>query len=390
MTWHHNRNGWSALCFIGMFILILGSLSPAFAKQELTRYPWSFLEQHRTQILQLSSDDEALTFFQSITTTEAQDAHTHPKSQSVPTHLKLSTENNEAITSYLGSLAATIHAKTIREILGKPTAAISLSLDVIPDKTQLQWIMKHSPLQALKPVLDVYTQVSAWSSHTTSSHPVPPGEEFAKFAAYYDQTYQDWDDDSPLSWTSIFNQSGQKGIEDRLLEYWQTSDHPANQHTSSLPPIHDVYAQHYIKTRLLPMFRADLLTRTIKLEATAYATAWEAWRTIQQWQQREETQSGITRLCGTWHWTVHNHQNHGDHKMTVTFSLPDPSSPSPIEPSTIEIHGDTVYLKWTFPQGIQEDSLLLSNYDTRLEGTFKNSLGPHGSISGKRLSACQP
>jgi hypothetical protein len=387
MVWHANRNGWSSLCLVGVHIFIICSLSPAFANQESTRLPWSFLEQHRTQILQLASDEEALAFFQSTTTIEAQDSRIHPKSQSAPTHLKLPAEIKEAITSYLGSLAATTHAKTFREILVKPTTAIPPPSDVIPGEAQRQWLMKYSPFQTLKTAIDLYAQVSAWSD-TMASHPLlPPGDEFAKFASYYDQTYQDWDE-SPLSWTSIFQQHGQKGIEDRLLEYWQTSDHLANPHTSSLP-IHDAYAQHYIEIRLLPMFRATLLTHTIQLEATAYATAWEAWRNIQQWQQREQTQLNITRLCGTWHWTVHNHQNHGDHKMTVTFSLPDPSSPSPIEPSTIEIHGDTVYLKWTFPQGVQEDSLLLSNYDTRLEGTFKNSLGPHGSISGKRLSACQ-
>jgi hypothetical protein len=75
--------------------------------------------------------------------------------------------------------------------------------------------------------------------------------------------------------------------------------------------------------------------------------------------------------------------------MVITFSSLEQSSPSQPQPTTITIQGDTVYLKWTFPQGFQEDSLLLSNRDTHLEGTFKNSLGPHGSISGKRLTSCQ-
>ncbi|PJA78068.1 MAG: hypothetical protein CO149_06045, partial [Nitrospirae bacterium CG_4_9_14_3_um_filter_51_5] len=281
---------------------------------------------------------------------------------------------------------ATTHAQKFREILVEPITDIPPSSEVIPGEAQLQWIMKHPSLQTLKPMIDFYAQVSAWS-HTTISHSLPPGDEFAKFASYYDQNYQDWNE-SPLSWTSIFKQHGPKGIEDRLLEYWQTSDHLANQRTS-FPSIHDAYTQHYIETRLLPMFRATLLTRTIQLEAMAYATAWEAWGHIQQWQQQEQTQFGITRLCGAWRWVVHNHQNHGDRKMTVTFAPPDQSSSSQIAPTTVEIHGDTVYLKWTFPQGVQEDSLLLSNNDTHLEGTFKNSLGPYGSISGKRLSACQ-
>ncbi len=387
MMWHANRNRWSIFRLIGMQIFIFCSLSPAFANQESTSLPWSFLEQHRAQILQLESDDEALAFFHSATTQEPEGLRSHSKSQSGPS-LKPSAEIKEAITSYLRSLGATTHAQTFREILAKPsTTILPTSTDLLPSEAQLQWIIKQPTLQTLKPVIDFYEQLSTWST-TTTSLTLPPGDEFLKFASYYDQIYQDLDE-IPLSWVSIFKENGQKGIEDKLLEYWQTSDHLATQRTSS-SAIHDVYAQHYIQTRLLPMFRANLLTHVIQFEATAYATAWKAWRTIQEWQQQDQTHFAITRLCGTWRWIVHNHQNHGDRKMTLTFSPPDESSPSQIVPTIIEIHGDTVYLKWTFPQGVQEDSLLLSNNDTHLEGTFKNSLGPHGSISGKRLSACQP
>lgn len=387
MTWRGNRNIWLILWLIGAHIFTFSSLSPAFANQESTGLPWSFLKEHRTQILQLASDDEALTFFKSTTTIEAKGSRIYKNSQSVPTQLNLPAEIIEAIISYLKSLAVSNHAQLFREILVKPTTGTPPPSDVIPGEAQQQWIMTHSTLQGLKPIIDGYRQVSAWS-HMTTSHPVPPDEEFAKFASYYDQTYQDWDE-SPQSWTSLFTQHGQKGIEDRLLEYWQTSNHPANTHQPFLP-IQDAYSQHYIETRLLPMFRMTLLTKTSELEATAYGTAWEAWQKIQQWQQQGQTNSASTRLCGTWRWVVHNHQNHGDRKMTVTFSPPDQSSPSQIAPSAVEIHGDTVYLKWIFPQGVQEDSLLLSNNDSHLEGTFKNSLGPHGSISGKRLSKCQP
>jgi hypothetical protein len=387
MAWRGNRNVWLIFWLIGSHILIFCSLSLAFANQESTGLPWSFLEEHRTQILHLSSDDEALAFFKSTTTIAARGSRIYMNSQSVPTQLNLPAEIKEAIINYLKSLAATNHAQIFREILVKPTTGIPPLSDITPGEAQLQWIMKHPPLQGLKPVVDGYRQVSDWS-HTTASHPLPPDEEFAKFASYYDQTYQVWDD-SPQSWTSIFSQHGQKGIEDRLLEYWQTSNHMADL-PQSFQPIHDAYTQHYIESRLLPMFRMTLLTKTSELEATAYGTAWEAWQKIQQWQQQEHTNSDSTRLCGTWRWVVHNHQNHGDRKMNITFSPPDQSSPSQIAPTTIEIHGDTVYLKWTFPQGVQEDSLLLSNNDSHLEGTFKNSLGPHGSISGKRLSTCQP
>jgi hypothetical protein len=385
MACHANPNWISALCIVGIQMFVFYSPPPAFSNQELARNPWALLEQHRSQILELSSDDEALAFFQSATEPQVKGSRTHNKSLSSTTNLNLSEEIRDTITTYLASLAVAGHAQALRKTIAVPTMANPPSSEVIPEGARLQWLIKQPPLNSLESVMEFYKQVSAWSQ--TDSQPLPPGNDFVEFVSYYDRTYPDWDE-SPLSWTSIFQEQGQKGIEARLLEYWQTPDRLASQHTSS-QSTHQAYAQHYIGIRLLPMFRANLLAQTIRLEATAYETASETWHHIQQWQQQEQTKAATTRLCGTWQWLVHNHQNHGDHKMTITFSPPDQSSSSQVEPTTIAIQGDTVFLKWTFPQGVQEDSLLLSNHDTHLEGTFKNSLGPHGSISGKRLSTCR-
>jgi hypothetical protein len=76
--------------------------------------------------------------------------------------------------------------------------------------------------------------------------------------------------------------------------------------------------------------------------------------------------------------------------MALSLSSPSTSIPGQPQPSQIIINGDTVYLRWDFPTGFQEDSLLLSNRDNRLEGTFKSSAGPHGSITGRRLTRCRP
>jgi len=385
MARHAKRNWMPAFCLVSIQIYLCFSFSTAFANQELAETPWSLLEQHRTQILQLSSDDEALVLFQSITKPQITGSRLRTQSQPSPTNLNLAEETKLAITTYLASLAATAQVQEVRKnIVGFTTASPPSSEDVIGE-AQLQWILQRSPLITLKPLMDSYKQVSTWSKSTSQT--LPLGNEFTDFASYYDQTYP-VSDESPLSWVSIFQQHGQKGIEDRLLEYWQAPNQLANQQSSS-QSTHQNYAQHYIATRLLPIFQANLLTQSIRLEAMSYEAAWEAWQHIQQGQQQEKTKSSFTRLCGTWQWLVHNHQNHGDHKMTITFSPPGQSSSSQLEPTTISIQGDTVYIKWTFPQGVQEDSLLLSNHDTHLEGTFKNSLGPHGSISGKRLSTCR-
>ncbi len=97
---------------------------------------------------------------------------------------------------------------------------------------------------------------------------------------------------------------------------------------------------------------------------------------------------GLARLCGTWLWTVHNHQNHQDHKMVITFPPPNGPRPPGPAPSKIVVLGDGVYLRWKFQGGVQEDSLLFTGKEQRLEGTFRNSRGPWGSITGKRTAPC--
>jgi hypothetical protein len=389
MAPYANSTNISALHLVGLLLGLQIFMFPfshtAFANQDISHSPWSLLEHHNEQLLQLSADDDALAFFLSLSHSHTKASQTTGTSTSSSKDMKKSEEMKEVIPTYIASLAVTAYARAIRTSLIESTTTGLPSSEINPEEPRFQWMMKQVSLDILNSVIDFYNQLSFWSQTTT--RPLPPGDDFAEFASYYDRTYPNWDN-APSSWITLFQQQGPKGIETRLLEYWQASDQAANRPVFS-QSIHDAYAQHYLHTRLLPMFRATLLSQTIGLEATGYETAWESWRHIQQEQQQDQTQSAIARLCGTWRWIVHNHQNHGDHKATITFSPPDEPSSSHIQPATIRIQGDTVYLRWTFPQGIQEDSLLFSNHDTHLEGTFKNSLGPHGSISGKRLSPCR-
>ena len=52
--------------------------------------------------------------------------------------------------------------------------------------------------------------------------------------------------------------------------------------------------------------------------------------------------------------------------------------------------GENVYLRWEIDGRVQEDSLQFSKEGQRLEGTFVNSQGGWGSISGKRTAGCTP
>ena len=102
-----------------------------------------------------------------------------------------------------------------------------------------------------------------------------------------------------------------------------------------------------------------------------------------------KAQKSAARLCGTWHWTIHNHRHHQEQKTTIVLLPPGAQAPPEFpQPSKMIVLGDAVYLRWEFQKGYQEDSLLLGKDDRRLEGTFTNTTGDWGAITGKRISGC--
>lgn len=131
---------------------------------------------------------------------------------------------------------------------------------------------------------------------------------------------------------------------------------------------------------------AQLSGAAAQIEAWAIETAHREWFRIYNWKDQVRQQRGLTRLCGTWQWSIHNHQNHREEKTSVIFAPPGlVVSNSPAE---ITVLGDSVYLRWETPAGVQEDSLLFSAEGQRLEGTFVNTVGGWGSITGKRTATC--
>ena len=102
-----------------------------------------------------------------------------------------------------------------------------------------------------------------------------------------------------------------------------------------------------------------------------------------------KAQKAAARLCGTWQWTIHNHRNHQEHKTAIVLLPPGtPAPPDMPQPAKMVVMGDAVYLRWDFQGGFQEDSMLLAKEDRRLEGTFTNSAGDWGAITGKRIAPC--
>lgn len=134
----------------------------------------------------------------------------------------------------------------------------------------------------------------------------------------------------------------------------------------------------------------SLSTIAIRLELEASRRAHAEWWQLKNWKDRVRTARGLAKLCGTWQWTVHNHQNHGEQKTTLAFLPMGAHRPGVPMPAETVVLGDSVYLRWEMDGRVQEDSLLFTKEGQRLEGTFVNSLGGWGSITGKKIGPCQP
>ena len=134
-----------------------------------------------------------------------------------------------------------------------------------------------------------------------------------------------------------------------------------------------------------------VLKRAIRLEVDAMQAAYREWDRIRNWNGRVRELRGQARLCGTWQWIIHNHQkNHQEQKFSLLF--PPAGQTQATLPGLVEtiVLGENVYLRWEFDGRVQEDSLQFNNEGQRLEGTFVNSQGGWGSISGKKTAGCTP
>jgi hypothetical protein len=133
------------------------------------------------------------------------------------------------------------------------------------------------------------------------------------------------------------------------------------------------------------------LERAVRLEVDAVQASYQEWDRLRNWKDRVRELRGQTRLCGTWQWIIHNHQqNHQEQKLLLRF--PPAGNSQATIPGLVEtiVLGDNVYLRWDYDGRIQEDSLQFNKEGQRLEGTFANSQGGWGSISGKKTADCVP
>lgn len=373
---------------IWLFILLcffhLVPCATARAQNTSFEHPWALFETHSHDLLGISSDKEALKFSQTFIPHQAQPRHSHTRRTS-PKRTQAShpipQEIQTSITTFLAAITTVEYVQKFRKT-PESSVAKHLLAEIFPSDLQLQWISSKPSLDGFKDFVTFQKTLSTWPEQDQKES--IPGNDLVQFAKFDDYIILNAD---RKMWIHLFNDLGIQGIQSKLEEYWETHDSQDIQ--SPTPNSHkQASIQHYIESRLFPIFHDHLLTQALQIEVQAYDVVRNTWQHIQQWQEEEQTNHALRRLCGTWKWIIHNHQNHGDHKSIITFSPLDQATPSQIQPSSILLHGNTVYIKWTFPRGIQEDSLLLTNGGSRLEGTFTNSLGPHGNVSGNRLSPC--
>jgi len=94
---------------------------------------------------------------------------------------------------------------------------------------------------------------------------------------------------------------------------------------------------------------------------------------------------GLEKICGVWEMTVHNMLNHKEYKYMLHVP---PSPDTGVVPSKLIVNGQTVYIRWDFPGGFSEESLLLRRTGGVMEGTFINFAGARGGVSGKLINSC--
>ncbi len=276
------------------------------------------------------------------------------------------------------ALVAWFYSRSLREA-AEAVGSSALSQFIADREAQQQWL--SPPLEGQDP--PAFARATSLAHVLVSFEDGPPPDRvrpiaYAELAAYLDRSYPELT--GPNSWSALAERDGTKGIWSRLREFWK--ENPADE------PLQKQAGLRYFNSRLRPVLKAHVSALSIHAQAEAEREARARWSELRSWRKAWSTRKGLYRLCGTWAWIVHNHQSHQDHKMVMAFPPPGSSGHSGPVPDEVVVFGDTVYLRWEFQGGYQEDSLLFSARDARLEGTFRNSRGPYGSITGKRTARC--
>lgn len=347
---------------------------------ELPDFP-SILRMQARNLASVTSDAEASAFFSTrlgplLDLKDAVSAFTNQSAASKNSDLAASSDLTKAAILVTAELAAWRLAAAVKEAANAEdtTALQTIQQETMP---QQSWLLDVKERAFLRQTMTHSAVLTSIQTTQVLESETPAGYE--EYAAYLDRTYPRFTGPDS-SWLAVAEREGPAGLRRRLMEFWER--------TSQSNVDKEKLAARYFHIRLRPVLLAHLAALAIRAEAEAEQRTRAEWLRLRSWQDTLREMKGLARLCGTWQWTVHNHKNHQEHKMVLSFLPPDVPAPDGPRPTKIVVLGDVVYLRWEFQGGYQEDSLLFTGGSQRLEGTFTNSAGAWGSITGKRAAAC--
>lgn len=248
---------------------------------------------------------------------------------------------------------------------------------------QIEWFKQSQP--DLPDLLALIRTIAQLQPPEPSPQPLSP--HYSLFTQFLHEQYPDWIG-TPNSWLTLAQTEGARGVRRRLRNFWNRQPAQNDRHKKPGTPAPSI--DRFLRQSFLPITTAYVRATLLQLHVRNEQQAWTTWQAIQKWSNDQKNEQGLRRLCGTWQWLIHNHQNHGDHKTVMVYPPPSQYHRMDPQPAIIRVQGDTVYIRWEFPRGIvQEESLLLSEKDQLLSGSFVNSLGPNGNITGRRVKPCR-
>ncbi len=263
------------------------------------------------------------------------------------------------------------------------TAMIQSILD--SRQQQFEWLKQSQP--DLPDTLALVRAIAQLQPPEPLTQPLSP--HYPLFTQFLHEQYPDWVG-TENSWLTLAQTEGAAGVRKRLREAWDRQPARDGRHEKPLQGDPAPSINRFLRQSFLPIITASVQATLLQLHVRNEQQAWRQWQAIQKWSEDQKNEKGLRRLCGTWQWLIHNHQNHSDHKTVMVYPPPSQYYRMDPQPATIRVQGDTVYIRWEFPRGIvQEESLLLSEKDQLLSGTFVNNLGPNGNITGRRVKPCR-
>ena len=340
------------------------------------------LQSYAGQLEALATDQDALTLFASrlghaLNLSEAAGVlRAGPRAASSLPGMTISDLETRAVR-LTATLAVWRTALTLREADestdGQGMTALSERV-----QEQVPWLSSHAGTTMPPPLISLL-EAQQWARSIPGADFEHPSYE--TYRAALDRAYPE-STGTDDAWIPSIEREGASVLRQRLITDLVGAPVPES--------IRAQMAARYIRQRLAGLMESRIRALSAEMEREAVLSAHRDWFVLHSLREQVRTAAGLARLCGAWQWTVHNHRNHGDHKSAVVFAPPGEAQAGTARPTEIVALGDVIYLRWEFPGGVvQEDSLLFTAEGKRLEGSFVNSAGSWGNISGKKLKGCK-